>query len=75
MTDDRYTGYATENVTELEPEDVATLTTLYHALIPHSEYGTPGCALCRHLEAHRVSKRFPETPFRAVVETHGRVNL
>lgn len=72
---DRVTGYATENVTPITALEQGTIDALWDELTAslhgHNEYGPMGCALCRHREAERVSRRFPATPWKAVAPHEG----
>ena len=60
MTDDRLTGYATENVVELTDEDRTLLDEVRRAVHVHDGYGWRACRDCRRVEAERVSERFPK---------------
>lgn len=73
MTDDYYTGYATENVVPVSDDEAEAMASWVEAHLwaehhVHNGYGWAGCARCRHREAERVSRRFPTTTYHAVAE-------
>lgn len=73
MTDDRRTGYATENVTPITALEQSTIEALWGevtaSLHSHDASGPSGCPICR--DAERVSARFPEHSFTAVDRPEG----
>lgn len=63
--DDRYTGYATENVTPITALDKVSIDELWDELTArlhhHNEYGPSGCPRCRRREAEQAEARRLET--------------